>query len=74
MKLAAWFKQRNADGSRRLKGEFARRIGKTPSMVSEYCADTAWPGKETMEAIFRETNGAVTPNDFVQLETVAAAE
>lgn len=68
MKLADWFKIRNTDGSRRLKYDFADKIGRTPSMVTDYCAGKTWPDRETMEAIVRETAGAVTANDFLQNE------
>ncbi len=66
MKLADWFKQRNADGSKRLRYVFAERIGRTPSMVTDYCEGRTWPDRETMEAIVRATDGAVTANDFLQ--------
>lgn len=65
MTLAEWFEKRNPDGSRRLKGSFADAIGVSGSMVTEYCAGTAWPGRETMERIVKETGGEVTANDFL---------
>jgi DNA-binding transcriptional regulator YdaS (Cro superfamily) len=68
MKLGDWFKLKNADGSRRLKGDFARRIGKSPSMVTSYIKGDDWPSRDTMEAIARETGGDVMPNDFMQAE------
>lgn len=68
MTLADWFKTRNADGSRRLKGDFARRIGKSPSMVTAYLKGEDWPSRETMAAITRETGGDVTANDFMHVE------
>lgn len=68
MRLADWFKIRNADGSRRLKYVFAEKIGRTPSMVTDYCDGNAWPDRETMEAIVRETGGEVTANDFLHTE------
>jgi len=71
MKLGDWFKIRNPDGSRRLKGHFAERIGVSAPMISEYIAGTVWPGRETMEAIARETGGEVTANDFLQSESAA---
>ena len=73
MKLAEWFTHRNADGSKRLKYVFAERIGRTPSMVTDYCNGAAWPDRETMEAILRETQGDVTPNDFLQGEAAECA-
>lgn len=68
MKLSDWFNQRNPDGSRRLKYRFAEKIGRTPSMVTDYCDGAAWPDRETMERIVRETGGQVTANDFLQGE------
>ena len=67
MKLSAWFEIPNSDGSRKNKADFAARIGVTPQMISAYCADRMWPGKERMEAIARETAGDVTANDFIDL-------
>jgi DNA-binding transcriptional regulator YdaS (Cro superfamily) len=66
MKLAQWFETPNPDGSRKSKGDFAANIGVTPQMISAYCADRMWPGRERMEAIARETKGEVTANDFVE--------
>lgn len=68
MKLAEWFSIRNPDGSRRRKYVFAGQIGRTPSMITDYCEGRAWPDRETMEAIVRETGGEVTANDFLQIE------
>lgn len=65
MKLDDWLNLPNPDGSRKRRDEFAARIGVTPQMISAYCADRMWPGRERMEAIVRETNGDVTPNDFI---------
>jgi DNA-binding transcriptional regulator YdaS (Cro superfamily) len=71
MKLSAWFETLNPDGSRKSKADFASRIGVTPQMISAYCADRMWPGKERMEAIARETAGDVTANDFIDMSDVA---
>lgn len=63
MKLREWLK------TNRIKGyEFANRIGVSPPTISEYCAGQAWPSRDKMEAIARETNGEVTANDFVGME------
>lgn len=66
MKLAEWFSARNSDGSKRRKGDFARKIGKAPSTITAYLDGRAWPDRETMAAIARETGGQVTANDFVE--------
>lgn len=67
MKLSSWLDIPNPDGSRKRRREFAARIGVTPSMVTAYCEDRMWPGREKMEAIARETDGAVTANDFIDM-------
>lgn len=71
MKLADWLDLPNPDGSRKRKDEFASRIDVTPQMISAYCAGTIWPSKRRMESIVKETDGAVTPNDFVNLSEAA---
>jgi DNA-binding transcriptional regulator YdaS (Cro superfamily) len=74
MKLAAWFDAPNPDGSRKNKADFASRIGVTPQMISAYCNDRMWPGRERMEAITRETGGDVTANDFVSVPDDAPSD
>lgn len=65
MKLSEWLDIPKPDGTRKRRDEFAARIGVTPQMISAYCSDRMWPGRERMEAIVRETAGDVTPNDFI---------
>lgn len=66
MKLAEYLRlARSADGGRVRRYQFAARIGVAPSMITEYCEGRAWPGRDVMAAIVRETDGAVTPNDFM---------
>lgn len=61
MKLSDWL---SSNGVSRV--DFARRAGLSPSAVTQLCNnDGAWLSRETAEAIFRETKGAVTPNDFI---------
>lgn len=51
------------------RSEFARRIGMSHSYVSQLCGDASpWPSRETMRRIVEETKGAVTANDFVDLD------
>lgn len=71
MKLKAWLEIPNADGSRKLRRDFADKIGVTPMMVTLYCEKAAWPGRDKMAAIARETDGAVTANDFVNTKESA---
>ena len=74
MKLSDWFAIPNADGTRRRKDEFAAAIGVTPQIISAYCNDRMWPGRERMEAIVRETAGDVTANDFMTVPHDTSAE
>jgi len=61
MKLGDWLRR---SGVRR--AEFARRIGVTPGAVTLICREEgAWMSRETAERIVAETDGAVTPNDFL---------
>jgi 3,4-dihydroxy 2-butanone 4-phosphate synthase/GTP cyclohydrolase II len=61
MKLAEWLRK---SGVSRI--EFSRRLGLTPGAVSQLCNhDGVWMSRETARAIARETQGAVTPNDFL---------
>ena len=61
MKLSDWLNAHNIS-----RVDFARRTGLSPSAVTQLCNnDDAWLSRETAEAIFRETKGAVTPNDFI---------
>lgn len=69
MKLSEWLDTPNPDGSRKRRDEFARKIGVTPQMISAYCAETL-PGKTIIREIVRETGGAVTPNDFLDVNSV----
>lgn len=66
MTLTEWLSLPNPDGSKKRKYRFAKAIGVTPTMITEYAAGRIWPGKDRMAAIVRETNGCVTPNDFLQ--------
>lgn len=71
MKLDEWLDIPNPDGTRKRRDHFAARIGVTPQMISGYCSGKFWPGKEKQEAIYRETNGEVAPNDWANLQEAA---
>ena len=63
MKLAAWLKAKGVS-----RADFARSIGVSPGAVTQFCnQDRAWISRETATLILKETNGAVTPNDFLGL-------
>ena len=61
MKLTDWLQSHNIT-----RIDFARRTGLSPSAVTQLCNnEDAWLSRETATIIFRETNGAVTPTDFM---------
>jgi 3,4-dihydroxy 2-butanone 4-phosphate synthase/GTP cyclohydrolase II len=63
MKLADWL-----DGRGVKRADFARRIGVSPGAVTLMCRqEGAWVSRETAERVLTETQGAVTPNDFLGL-------
>jgi 3,4-dihydroxy 2-butanone 4-phosphate synthase/GTP cyclohydrolase II len=48
------------------RADFARRIGVTPGAETQICRpEAAWVSRETAQRIVVETQGAVTPNDFL---------
>lgn len=47
---------------------FAERIGVTPQSITGYCDGDFWPKKEVAQRIFEETNGEVTPTDFMLIK------
>ncbi len=62
MKLVQWLARHSVK-----RVDFARRIGVSPGAVTLICRDAgAWPSRETAERIVAVTEGAVTPNDFLQ--------
>jgi 3,4-dihydroxy 2-butanone 4-phosphate synthase / GTP cyclohydrolase II len=67
MKLGDWLKR---NGVRRT--DFARRIGVSPGAVTLICRERgAWLSRETAERIVAETQGVVTPNDFLSAAPLA---
>ncbi len=50
--------------------DFAARVGVSPQTITGWCDGTFWPSKKNVERVVAETDGAVTPNDFM----VEAAE
>ncbi len=73
MKLGEWLKG-DVDAipprPKVTQAEFARRINSSVTLITGYLDGSVWPGRERMEAIVRETDGAVTANDFLSPETV----
>jgi 3,4-dihydroxy 2-butanone 4-phosphate synthase / GTP cyclohydrolase II len=61
MKLGDWLRSNGVT-----RADFARRIGVSPGAVTLICREgRAWLSRETAERIVAETDGAVTPNDFL---------
>jgi 3,4-dihydroxy 2-butanone 4-phosphate synthase / GTP cyclohydrolase II len=61
MKLGDWLKRNQVS-----RADFARRIGVSPGAVTLICREhRSWLSRETAERIVAETQGAVTPNDFL---------
>jgi transcriptional regulator with XRE-family HTH domain len=67
MKLADWLIAQNLSHQ-----EFGDRIGKSQAAVSRYASGKRMPDEETLIAIFRATDGEVSPNDFVALPEITA--
>jgi 3,4-dihydroxy 2-butanone 4-phosphate synthase/GTP cyclohydrolase II len=53
--------------------DFAGRVEISPSYLTDLCNGMAWPGRDVAERIFRETNGEVTPLDFLRGPTTDEA-
>src|SRR6202789_624169 len=63
MKLGDWLKRNQMS-----RTDFARRIGVSPGAVTLICREHgSWLSGETAERIVAETQGAVTPNDFLAM-------
>jgi 3,4-dihydroxy 2-butanone 4-phosphate synthase/GTP cyclohydrolase II len=61
VKLGDWLKRNQVT-----RTDFARRIGVSPGAVTLICREHgSWLSRETAERIVAETQGAVTPNDFL---------
>jgi len=61
MKLGEWLERNQLTRS-----EFARKIGLSKGSISQMCNQhKPWLSRETAELILRATEGAVTPNDFL---------
>jgi 3,4-dihydroxy 2-butanone 4-phosphate synthase/GTP cyclohydrolase II len=64
MKLADWLTR-----NRVKRVDFARAIGVSPGAVTLICrGEGAWVSRQTAERIVATTRGAVTPNDFLEVE------
>lgn len=53
--------------------KLAGACGVAVSTITRAAEGTTVPSRELIEAIFKHTGGAVSPNDFFKLETAKAA-
>lgn len=60
MKLAAFLEK-----TKTKRTVFAEKIGVTPGWITALCDGSGWPSRDVAEKIEHETEGAVTPNDFL---------
>lgn len=64
MKLNDWLKRNTIR-----RADFARRTGLSKGSISQICNQEAvWVSRDTARLILRETGGAVTPNDFLEIQ------
>ena len=68
MRLADYLRDRKIRNA-----DFAKRIGRSDASVSRLARGLQRPDWDTLEAIRRETEGAVTANDFHSSAQEAAA-
>jgi 3,4-dihydroxy 2-butanone 4-phosphate synthase / GTP cyclohydrolase II len=69
MKLGDWLDQHGI-----ARNLFARQVGMSPASITALCNDsTAWISRETAERIAEATSGAVTPNDFIGIDSKGIA-
>lgn len=61
MKLAQWL-----DGHNVKRKDFAAKIGRSAAYITDLCQGTCWPSRDVAAAIMAETNGDVTPIDFLE--------
>jgi 3,4-dihydroxy 2-butanone 4-phosphate synthase/GTP cyclohydrolase II len=45
--------------------DFAKRVGISPSYLTDLCSGVAWPGRDVADRVMQETGGEVTPVDFL---------
>lgn len=65
MTLTEWLMQQNLS-----RKDFARRIGVSAGAITQFCNDPrSWVSRDTALQIVEATGGAVTPNDFLALNS-----
>jgi len=65
MKFSDWIEQ-----ERLSRSEVGRRLGISQGHISDLCAGRFWPSRSIAVRIWRLTDGAVTPNDFLTDEEI----
>jgi 3,4-dihydroxy 2-butanone 4-phosphate synthase/GTP cyclohydrolase II len=65
MKLADYLSENSIRPS-----HFAARIGVSPQTITGWCKGTFWIKRDQAQRVFKETSGAVTPNDFMNVDEV----
>jgi len=68
MKLAEYLELKSIK-----RGEFAQSIGVTGGWITSLCDGSGWPSREVAERIARVTEGAVTADDFLALDSADEA-
>lgn len=69
MRLDQWLAR-----TKETRSGFARRVGLSPAAITALCNDPGvWVSRETAEKIASATRGAVTPDDFLGLDTKSRA-
>lgn len=68
MHLADWLKEKEIKRS-----DFAAQIGVSPQAITGWCDGTFWITKDKAKKVFDATSGAVTPTDFMLIESEPAA-
>jgi predicted transcriptional regulator len=62
MRLKDWLRENGLKHQ-----DFAEMLGVVPSTVSHFIGGRQWPSRWYAKRIFELTNGAVTPNDFLDV-------
>lgn len=65
MLLSDWLEKNNVT-----RTDFARRVGVTPQTITGWCKGSFWIERDRAKAVYRETNGEVTPTDFLNTDEV----
>lgn len=67
MKLATYLESTGIN-----RRDFAARVGISNGRITQLCEDGGWPSRGLAERIAVETSGAVTADDFLQIDEAEA--